>query len=44
MLIIMKLLFDWIGLSSLAQQDVKEDVESFAEEKFEDKMDDLLSR
>ena len=34
----------WTGLSWLKQQDVKEDVVSFAEEKIEDKMEDLLSR
>ena len=45
MFINMKLYIIWIGgLSSLAQQDVKEDVESFAEENIEDKMEDLLNR
>ena len=43
MFINMKHYIIWTGLSSLAQQDVKEDVESFAEEKIEDKMEDLLN-
>ena len=40
----MKLQTILTGISSLAQQDIKEDVESFAGDKLEDKMEDLLSR
>ena len=34
----------WTGLSWLTQQEIEEDVVSFAGEKIEDKMEDLLSR
>ena len=44
MYINMKIKIIFAGISSLAQQDIKEDVESFAGDKLEDKMEDLLSR